>query len=175
MTQSRITVRPARPSDIPAIYAISKSLTLTYPAEADTAKGFLVSGFGLETYRQFLTDTDLFFVIADKDKIAGFLLGFKDNRISRDIPVVRNIRRIQHTPFILCKQICVAREHTRKGLTASLYRHLMRKVDGTPIYASIVLEPENTASIRAHEKLGFRKQFEYIDSDHMRKGVWRSG
>lgn len=135
--------------------------------------GFLVSGFTLTDYENYLKTSDHFYVLIKDDKLAGFLLAYSSDRIKAEEELNSYIKSKNPGPFILIKQICVHRDHKGKGYARFMYDHLFNTAGNTDYFAAIVLNPYNEVSVKFHETYGFIKNFEYTPADGLLRGVWK--
>ncbi len=166
-------IQKAKIEHVKAIYALANSYFYQRLGSSELAGGFLVSEFTEDDYREFVDTTDLFFVLLEQDEVVGFLLAFRDtDSLLKNSLTIQEIHNRDRRRIILIKQICVARKASGKGYGTRLYHHLFKQVVGMPVYAAIVLRPYNKISILFHEKMGFKKCFEYLEKDGLPRGVW---
>jgi len=135
--------------------------------------GFLVSGYDRKEYLSYLKYADYFYLHIVDGNVAGFILAYSDQYIKENEWLNSKIKLNESESFVLIKQICVAREYLGKGIAKKLYEFLFEQMVQFICYAVIVIEPLNLPSINFHEKLSFKKQFEDLPSDGLKRGVWR--
>ncbi len=135
--------------------------------------GFLVSGYNFKDYLSYLKYADYFLLCIIDENVAGFTLAYSDMFIKKSEGLNKKIQLAESEAFVLIKQICVAKEYLGKGIAKKLYEYLFENMKLYVCYAVIVIEPLNRVSIKFHEKLGFRKHFENIPTDGLKRGVWK--
>ncbi len=174
MKADSLTIRRARPEDVPQITALAKQYELKRLSPEDAEKfGFLVSRFAEEDYTRFLQYADHFYVMTKTDELMGFLLAYSSNFIKPDEWLNMLIRARHPEPFVLIKQIAVHPHHQGQGVASHLYNYLFDQVRGRPLFTVIVIDPPNRRSIAFHERMGFHKVFEAIPPDGFPRGVWK--
>ena len=135
--------------------------------------GFLVSGYEYEEYLVYLENTKYFYLCVNEGVVVEFILAFDDCNIQENEWLNDKILKYENQSFVLIKQICVAKENLGKGIAKKLYGYLFEQIKQTVSYAVIVIEPLYLPSIIYHEKLGFKKHFEDIPPDGLKRGVWK--
>ncbi len=166
-------IRPATGQDVPAIHSLAEQWVLQGLSSVEAREhGFLVSNFTPAEYRRFTQIANAFYVFEHEGRIEAFILAFTDDRISPDDPVSLSIHDDDPGPFLLVKQICSRRGSSVQGAATALYEFVAREFQGLPQYAAVVLEPENTRSIRFHEQRGFTRCCERDAPDGRRRGIW---
>ncbi len=174
MPHTAIQIQRATAQHIPAIVDLAEKWTLSQlPLETAQEKGFLVSNFTQEKYLRFLSYVDHFYVLYYQGELAAFLLAYSSRFIQPDEWLNLQIRQRHPNPFVLIKQIAVHPEHQGKGLASKMYTYLFQQTSGLPLFTAIVVDPPNKRSIAFHERLGFRKVFEAVPPDGLRRGVWK--
>lgn len=174
--ESQIMITDARPEHLAEIVVLARANQLEGPTETNanlSERGFLVAGFTEQEYSDFLRTAEYFYVLLDKNRVVGFLLAYSRCRIQDDDWLNTRLKNRFRDRFVLIKQVCVATEYTSRGLASDLYQHTIKKADGAPLMAAVVLTPANVRSIRFHEKLGFQMVVAETPPDGMGRGVWR--
>ena len=103
----------------------------------------------------------------------GFVLGYSRERIQADQWVDSHIKSLHPEHFVLVKQVVIRAEMTSQGYASLLYEHVLGQAKDYPLFAAIVLDPQNSRSVRLHEKMGFRKVLEVRPPDGIPRGIWR--
>jgi len=164
-----IQVRPARGSDLEiiAMLASEHSIKSKSPAQCEL-EGFLVSGFSVSAYMNWLP----FIAVAEKvGQICGFTLAFRSAEVPRDMPDVEQLPQIATLDdFLLIKQVAVDRAQLGCGVGRALYRDLIERNAGLPIYAPVLLS--NKRSIRFHETFGFHLSRNFLGRDGSQRGLF---
>ncbi len=166
----RITL--ANDSHVDAIFRLAEASEIGSMEKRNEAGGFLVSKFSENQYRTFITRADHFYVMADNERITGFLLAYSNGFIDSAWEVDAFINSTYPQPFVVIKQICIDKEFRRRGLAVRLYEHLIRQVPGHALFAAVVLEPYNYASVRFHERFGFQIVREITPRDGLPRAIW---
>jgi len=166
-----LNIRSANLEDAIKIYELATSNSLSKQKSRKLANGFLVSDFTIEKYEKYILNNRYFFLIEDQDEIRGFLLAFTKEEINPDELVNKKILAYSSYDFVIIKQICVAPGYHHKGYGSVLYSFLMDEVKQN-IFAAVVLEPINQASVGFHEKMGFRIAFTIIPEDQIKRVVF---
>lgn len=169
-------IRSAAGWDVPAIHSLAEQWVLQGLSSVEAREyGFLVSNFTPAEYRRFTQVANAFYVFEYEGEIEAFILAFTDDRISPDDPVSLSIHDDNPGRFLLIKQICSRRGSSVQGAATALYQFVTEEFRNLPQYAAIVLEPENTRSIRFHENRGFSRCCERDAPDGRRRGIWARG
>lgn len=124
-----------------------------------------MSDYTPSDYERFLAQRgNIFLVARDDEGVIGFLLahdheelkGSHDNNYS-------SLAKHHPAPLFLVNQIAVSKKTRRVGVGKALYEHafglIAKRLDpgaSSVVFAAIVSEPRNSASIRFHESLGFK-------------------
>jgi predicted GNAT superfamily acetyltransferase len=168
-----IEIRSAVLDDIPQIFELAESLALQgLSSEERSKKGFLVSSFTIEDYLRLLGYVDHFYVAVQNSKLVAFMLAYSSIHIQDDEWLNLRIRDKYRSPFILIKQVVVAKEFMGKGIATSLYEYLMQCNSNMSYFVAVVLDPPNFRSIALHERLGFKQVCTATPPDHIPRGVW---
>ncbi len=165
-------VRKAQPEDLDAIYRIASENAMANlkPSRLKNS-GFLVSNYAREQYEQYIINNELFFLLEEHGEVQGFLLAFHDHELDFDQIVNKRIQKHAKNNYIVLKQICIRRLSHKKGYGRRLYEYLMSMVE-KDIFLAVVLEPYNEASIRFHDKLGFKQVFTVQGEDQLKRGIF---
>ena len=166
-------IEVARSEHVPQISVLAQTYNLEQMASEQVVRlGFLVSNFNEEDYRVSVRRANHFYVLLENRNLYGFLYAYSSDRIQHDDWLNLFIKSRHPDPFVTIKQICIRPDLTGRGLATSLYQHLFSQVQGCPLFAAIVLEPENHRSIIFHERHGFMKVFQVTPPDGMLRGIW---
>ena len=158
---------------ISQIEDIANSYLLTeLPVGSSLNRGFLISGFTWNDYLNFLEYAEYYYVAVRENKVLGFLLGYSSDKIKEDECVNMLIKNYHRNPFIIVKQICVIKEMTEARVGTALYTHLFKSIPLVSVFAAIVTDPSNEASIKFHSKLGFIEAFSTTPPDGIQRSVW---
>jgi predicted GNAT superfamily acetyltransferase len=169
----QINIRKAEQSDVERVYELATEYLLAQRQQAPKG-GFLVSSYSKEDYLGYIDKAGYFFVAEDDGEIIAFILAYSSNAITDDALTQLTDRHVGRG-FVLIKQICVDPSHTKRGVGRKLYTFIAKQTAPLPLLAAIVLDPENRASVRFHNKLGFSKILEFIPTDGMLRGMWAKG
>ncbi|CAJ1938985.1 unnamed protein product [Cylindrotheca closterium] len=160
-------IRLARPTDASDLEQLAQSVSLKNLNKSNHVKdGFLVSGFEAKEYSKFSRDAEHFLVLHVRGELVGFLLAYGSEKITQGEELNMHIKTTMCDKFVLIKQICISphHKHRRKGYASILYKELYARTthyyehEGgltRAIYAAIVKEPANPASLEFHTKMGF--------------------
>ena len=176
MKQSRtLRIEAVNSEHLTQIVSLAKTYQLDQqsPPEKNLKMGFLVSGFEEQDYWELMARANYFYALLENQDVIGFLLAYSSDRIQDSEWLNLLIKYRNRVPFFVIKQICIRSERTREGLATSLYQYCLSQAKEQYGFAAIVLNPINYASIAFHEKLGFKKIFEEIPPDGIRRGVWQ--
>jgi len=168
-------IRKARVADAATVYGIAMQYDLNAEeVQESLSKGFLVSAYSKKEYAGFAEDSNFFYLFEIDAGAIAFLLAFSGH--SPHIgPFRETFFEAAGDDFVLIKQVCVDRRYQRGGYGSALYRKVLSDARDRAVAAAIVLQPYNDASVRFHEKLGFRKTIEFTPQDSMRRGLWVKG
>ncbi|KAL3938761.1 MAG: hypothetical protein SGBAC_006389 [Bacillariaceae sp.] len=158
-------IRLARPSDAFDLEQLAQTVSLK-TLKSKIKGGFLVSGFLAKEYSRFIRDAEHFLVLHVRGELVGFLMAYGSEKIKQEEELNMHIKTTMCEKFVLIKQICVSstNNHRRKGYASSLYKELYARIlhfyeheagAPRPVYAAIVKEPANPASLEFHNKIGF--------------------
>ncbi len=137
-------------------------------------KGFMVPEFTKEEYEDFVErDYVSFFVSIENNKVVGYILAYPSEYIDPEHELNSHIKNNHCNDFLLIKQISVHPNDMSKGYGTKLYQHLFGQTDKKPAYVAVVMEPRNDRSNKFHEKIGFKKAFEYMHSDGRKRLILR--
>jgi predicted GNAT superfamily acetyltransferase len=169
-----VQVDPTMSGLLAEIVALAGETSLPSAAEGEdpAARGFLVSGYDAETYRQAAAQGRLTATVED-GRATGFLLtygpgdpvdpgdagsGFIRERFGAGVPVI--------------KQIATGAAHAGKGHARLLYDRFAAG-QGADVFAAIVKSPPNPGSEAFHCKLGFEECAVFEHPDGKPRGIWR--
>ncbi|RLD84545.1 MAG: hypothetical protein DRJ07_04820 [Bacteroidetes bacterium] len=165
---------PTKEKYLEQIVPLANSYQINRLTESEiNMHGFLVSGYNYKEYLAYLENTKYFYLCVYDGVVVGFILAYNDCNIQESEWLNMKIKAYENRPFVLIKQICVAKENLGKGIAKKLYEYLFEQIKQLVSYAVIVTEPLNIPSINFHEKLGFKKQFEETPPDGLKRGVWK--
>jgi ribosomal protein S18 acetylase RimI-like enzyme len=167
-----VLVHSATIPDIRLVAKIAKMHAIGAKAPGQAKhEGFLVSVYSPETYRSWIRHLE---VAEISGEVVGFTLAFFRDEVPPDLEDFDSLLSVTpDSSFLLIKQIAVKSGFERHGIGRSLYARLSVKFPELPMYAAILLEPENPRSIAFHEALGFRRFFEFCGNDKARRCFWR--
>lgn len=168
-----MNIRRAKSKDVDAIYMISLENTLKKEDKAlsPSENGFLVSGFTKEEYMNMIAHYHHFYVVEEKNKVVAFLFGYESCDVDYNLRVNQEIKKHANGTFFIIKQICVKKGVNKRGYGSYLYEYVIDKLR-MPIYAAIVAEPYNEASIQFHLKHEFRRVFSITPEDGMLRYIY---
>jgi GNAT superfamily N-acetyltransferase len=159
---------------IPTIAAIAAEYDYEQlKSTGNIENGFLVSNYSEDTYRDFVSHADHFYVVLEEEAVVGFILAFSRDLIPGNDWVGSKMKQLEEYPFILIKQAAVTRSCVGKGVATLLFNYLIDHNPAIPLIGAIVLTPPNQRSIHFHEKLGFKKIWRVTPPDGIVRGVWR--
>jgi predicted GNAT superfamily acetyltransferase len=168
-----VRVVPARPEHATAMYEIADSLRLDGMDPADAAhRGFLVSDFTVDTYRQLISDVDHCYVAMVNTEMAGFLVGYDSEQLNKVDDPTANWMTRHLDGFTVIKQVGTHPRHRGAGVGRALYRHLMARTMGRTLIAAVVNDPPNDGSRRFHRRLGFSPDYVFNHPDGRPRSVW---
>lgn len=172
---AEVHVRAARLGDIEAILTIATSWSPNGQLEEELSRtGFLVSDFDAAAYEKLITNSKFAYVAESDGVVVGFLLGYLGNQ-SEFMGDYTAMQVAEHLgPFVVCKQIAVARKSAARGIGGKLYRHLIAQLaPGQDLIAATVDDPPNVRSQAMHRALGFVPAFKVQHPDGRSRTVWR--
>jgi len=164
-------IRKAKIEDIDIICQIAEDSKLIDNKVNNINNGFLVSDYTGEDYKMFIKHDCLFYVLEKDNIVIAFLLAFNEKDMDSSFVINKTISDIAEDPYIIIKQICVNKNYARNGYGTELCEYFMmcHKKD---IYTSVVLEPENKASINFHNKMGFICILTQTPEDNKRRAIY---
>jgi predicted GNAT superfamily acetyltransferase len=117
--------------------------------------------YGCEKDRVFsrFTDVQFFYVIEKEKDILGFAMVTDWNARYDSLLHRWFIERFPE--FYYIDRIVIERDHRRMGLGSRLYNTLIADTRSYPLMCEVAIEPENTESLKFHEKFGFETIGEY--------------
>lgn len=166
-------LRRARQNDAQAISEIAFENSLEVLAkDGDKIEGgFLVSGFDIKEYERMIRSYDHFYVVEIRKKVRGFIFAYDNKACDMNLNVNKSIAEHSDGAFLIIKQVCVDREYQGKGFGSLLYEHMLES-SAVPVYASIVEEPYNEASVHFHMRHNFKKTISVKAEDGMMRMVF---
>lgn len=167
-----ILVRPAKSSDIDAVARIAgeRDLDLAAKDEAES-RGFLVSRFSKDDYRELLERADAFYVAVSDGDVVGFVVAYGRDRVSPDEAINVELGAY-YDDFTVIKQVATSAERTGEGVGTKLYQRVLDRRPDIPVVASLVSDPENRASMALHRNMGFRPMLSLQSPDGLPRTVW---
>ncbi len=102
----------------------------------------------------------------------GFIIAYNSEQaaVFNDATALQLVTKLDD--FVVVKQVAVKRDHTSRGIAHQLYSHLIKRVRGRLI-AATVDTPPNVRSRRFHQRLGFTEAFRIPNPDGRVRTVWR--
>ncbi len=174
LVTSNTAIHTAELDHIPQIVEIAQHFTTEgIPSAEAVERGFLVSRFTADDYRDLLQRAEHAYVASVAGEVVGFVIAYSSDQIQDDEWLNSMIKARHSDPFVIIKQVAVRSGHLSRGIASALYAHLMRTVTGVPFFAAVVLDPPNRKSIALHEKHGFRMEFDVTPPDGLPRGVFR--
>ena len=163
-------IRRATLKDAERIYEIAQESSAR--TMCDGKKGFLVSDYKLEDYRDQLESLVHVYVLEDDDNVVqAFLTVRVENELDKGLKVNQELLERSTRPYAVIQQICVAVNARRRGYAKALYQFIMDTLD-LDIYLTVVVEPPNEASITFHESLGFEAVFRVRPEDRRLRQIF---
>ncbi len=140
-------------------------------------RGFLVSGFDIEQYADFLNRAEYFLVAVYDDRIVAMLLAYRSETIRCDESSNMLLRLSLQRPFVLIKQVVVDAAHAGKGIGTKLYRSLIENEPELDLIAVVVEQPPNERSAVFHARNGFSQVAQLlplpdVDGQVRSRSVW---
>jgi len=74
-------------------------------------------------------------------------------------------RPLKQVPYVVMGQVCIAKEHRRKGLFQDMYNHFRQCLTSKYEYCITEIATENHRSRGAHERVGFSDLHSYVAQD----------
>ncbi len=164
-------IRRANLEDAEKIFEIAEGNSLNKNKGIKPENGFLVSSYDLDKYKEYIINNRYFLVLEEQGILRAFLLAFTSAEINPDEIINKKIIANSDEKFIIVKQVCAAVDCHRQGYSTQLYNFLMDDIKDN-IFAAVVLEPINQASIRFHEEMGFRVAFTITPEDKRKRAVF---
>ena len=160
-------VRIATAEDTEKIFSIAQENSLYHNRNNG---GFLVSDYNINDYDYFIANNRIY--VLDEEGIKAFVLIFKGGDLDRKQAThKRMLAHHKNSNFLLIKQICVEYGSKKNGYGRRLYEYLIENYN-LDIFANIVMEPANTASVKFHESMGFGKVFEMTPEDGIKRHAY---
>jgi len=173
MDDTRVVVATAHLPGLDRILArvVQIADELAYRGDGTDANSFLLSGYGLETYRRLAAAEQLYVALQGNLPVA-FAVVYPPG-VPAEEHGTRHIRDAYGDVPVI-KQIATARGWERRGYSRLLYDAFTDRHPSLPVFAAIAKQPRNIGSERFHETLGFVKCETYADHpDGHPHGIWR--
>jgi predicted GNAT superfamily acetyltransferase len=137
-----------------------------------SARGFLVSGYGVDKYREAAARGQLTAAVQG-GHAASFVLTYgASDEIDPEDFGSQFIRRQFDPSAPIIKQIATGAAYVGQGHARLLYEHFAAA--GTAdVFAAIVKSPPNLGSEALHRKLGFHECAVFEHPDGKPRGIWR--
>lgn len=166
-------LRRARQSDAEEIFEIAAENSLSVlEKDGDVVdNGFLVSGFQLDVYKKMIKDYEHFYVIEQRGSVRAFMFAYGREEVDKGLAVNQAIAEHADGDFLIIKQVCVARRDQSKGFGSAMYEYFLEKA-AVPVYAAIVEEPYNEASVHFHRGRNFYKALSVKAEDEVMRMVF---
>ena len=132
-------------------------------------EGFVLAEFNIEFLETISTKYPITIAKDEEGCIVGYALAVSkeshckyeslDNKLQKLNEGSYNGIILQDQPYILCAQLCVAVGYRGRGLMGQLYKgiqSMLRKISPGITLCVADVAVENTRSLRAHEKIGFK-------------------
>ena len=122
-------------------------------------------------------------IVKDKDHLAGYaLVALKEaGAFHKDLATMfKNLETVTYNDKLLSEykyyvmgQVCVDKEYRGKGVFNMLYQQHKKLFKDRFDFVVTEISPNNTRSVRAHEKVGFKTIYTYKDSiDNWNVVLW---
>lgn len=156
MTSPSYSVSRARREDIPGILALQEA---NLPENGGQLSVRLTGDWFTDT----LDDGSLI-VARDREGIAGYVAGTPLAR-QIHIPIVQALLKAFSLPpqCYFYGPVCVCAAHRGRGLAQEMFKLLHADMGGRS--AALFIRDDNTASLRAHLKMGMTKMGEFMSGD----------
>lgn len=143
------------------------------PAEA-AEQGFVTTRHDLELLER-IGGPHGHVVAMDGDRVAGYALVML-KEFGAAIPVLVPMfdqierlpygsRKVAEVSHFVMGQVCVEKAHRGTGVFRGMYEELKRRMSGSFELVVTEVATRNTRSLRAHEKVGFRRALQYRADD----------
>ena len=131
-------------------------------SEDDRSGGFLSNAFSVDQFRSIDKDCCVVVAVNDEDHVLGFLCGstweaMKGNALVAAMIASVDMSKISPAATCIAGPVCIDDNARGQGLMGKLYDQLAGfLVQQTPMRSMMVFINEvNTASVKAHVKVGF--------------------
>ena|GEM_PF-329063 len=164
----RIIVLSAREEHMKRVTEIAHENALGQVLESEERQyGFLTADLNEEEYREYLQETDYFYVVEVDGRIEGFVLACESGTVRGDNEMSR-LLSLAYPEAVLIRQVCVSRDRVSQGIGRLLYQRLFLTTGELAVVAVVVVEPLNGRSVGFHQKMGF-SPIEELMSDGKRR------
>lgn len=104
-------------------------------------------------------------VAMDGDRVVGYALVMLREfgaAVPILVPMFEQIERLLgEARYVVMGQVCVEKAHRGQGVFAGMYDEFRRRLSGDFDLVVTEVATRNTRSLRAHEKVGFRRALQY--------------
>lgn len=161
-------IRKAEQADAKEIYAIASANSIEKIIDKEQ-QGFLVSEYSMDYYIRLIHTNECFLVLEEKGVVKAFLVLFTRKETNKDTLINRRMLEMSND-FVIVKQVCVEENCRRMGYAELLYKEVMKQFK-CDIYSAVVLEPRNEASLKFHDRLGFKQACTTIAEDGLKRVI----
>lgn len=163
---------------VPAVTALADKLAFSNSSEEERQQGFLLP-YTEDQYRDYAKHAEYFFVLRLGKQVIGFVLAHSSEKI--DLfggEIYLHMRKLQTQPFIVGRQVGIAREFSHKGYARKLYnflfKYLKKDIARYPTVMGFIWKhPPNPASEKFHRALGWKELETYhLKSGEGAVGIW---
>lgn len=109
------------------------------------------------------------------DSVVGYLLAMRQE-LRNDIPVLipmfeifdnleYNNKKLGEYNYIVVGQVCIAEQYRGKGILDAMYFEYKKQLSSKYDFAITEIDTKNTRSIKAHERIGFKRLHNYTSPD----------
>ena len=163
-------IRNAVKEDIKKVFDIATSRALDKNTLVGAKNsGFLVSSYSEKDYYNLFQRADFFLIAEKAAETIGFLIAYSPKAFNKNEWLNYTVAKSYNYNCLVIKQ--VATIYGVKGVGTALYRSIIEST-AVPLFAAIVAEPENLASIALHTKTGFQSIALLKPNDGILRNVW---
>jgi len=133
--------------------------------EVAEQNGFLMAEYSIEFIKR-MNDVEPHIIAVDQDKIVGYVLVSTHKTGTAHsllLDLYNNIDQLNYNnielknaSYVIVGQLCVAKSHRGAGLSQQLYQYFRNELEHQFDYCITDVATENTRSIKAHLKIGFK-------------------
>ncbi|WP_158675515.1 GNAT family N-acetyltransferase [Nocardia stercoris] len=164
-------LRSAGESHLAGIVELAGRWQTSAPGRAAGKEGFLVSGYGIDTYRALLSRAEHFLVAVLDGQVIGFLVAYTDAEIQPEETLNVQIAAELGSVLVI-KQVCVDPRFARRGLARRMYSTVLSANPDLPVVAAVVSDPVNVPSARLHHAMGFVPYRTVTAPDGIERTIW---